>query len=61
MVLEKNGDDQLDHVCARNEEALHTVEEDRDILLRIKKRKANWIGHILHMKRLLKHKLLKER
>jgi len=47
--------------CVRNEEVLHTVKEDRNILLRIKKRKTNWIGHILHMKRLPKHKLLKER
>jgi len=43
----------------RNEEALHTVKEERNILLRIKKRKAKWIGHILHMKCLLKHRLLK--
>jgi len=60
MVLQKNGDDQLDQMCVRNEEALHTV-KDRNILLRIKKRKANSIGHILHMKCLLKHRLLKER
>jgi len=40
--------------CVRNEEALHTVKEERNILLRIKKRRAKWIGHILHMKCLLK-------
>jgi len=34
-----------DHV--RNEEVLHTVNEDRNILYTIKGRKANWIGHIL--------------
>ena len=45
----------------RNKEALHTVKEGRNILLRIKKRKAKWIGHILHMKCLPKHRLLKER
>jgi hypothetical protein len=30
-----------------NEEVLHRVKEDRDILHTIKRRKANWIGHIL--------------
>ena len=34
-----------DHV--RNEEVLLTVNEQRDILHEIRKRKANWIGHIL--------------
>jgi hypothetical protein len=33
-----------DHV--RNEEALLTVKEQRNILHEISKRKANWIGHI---------------
>jgi len=31
----------------RNEEVLLTVEEQRNILQEISKRKANWIGHIL--------------
>ena len=35
-----------DHV--RNEEVLLTVSEQRNILREIRKRKANWIGHILH-------------
>jgi hypothetical protein len=30
-------------------------EEERNILHKIKGRKANWIGHILHMNCLLKH------
>ena len=34
-----------DHV--RNEEVLHRVNEQRNILHEIRKRKANWIGHIL--------------
>jgi hypothetical protein len=34
-----------DHV--RNEEVLLTVKEKRNILHEIRKRKANWIGHIL--------------
>jgi len=34
-----------DHV--RNEEVLLTVNEQRNILHEISKRKANWIGHIL--------------
>jgi hypothetical protein len=35
-----------DHV--RNEEVLLRVNEQRNILHEISKRKANWIGHILH-------------
>ena len=40
-----------DHV--RNEEVLLTVNEQRNILHEIRKRKANWIGHILRRNCLL--------
>ena len=40
-----------DHV--RNEEVLLRVNEQRNILHEIRKRKANWIGHILHRNCLL--------
>ena len=40
-----------DHV--RNEDVLLRVKEQRNILREIRKRKANWIGHILHRNRLL--------
>jgi hypothetical protein len=40
-----------DHV--RNEEVLLRVKEQRNILLEIRKRKAIWIGHILHRNYLL--------
>jgi hypothetical protein len=36
-------------------EVLHRVKEERNILQKIKRRKANWIGHILHRNCLLKH------
>jgi hypothetical protein len=39
----------------RNEEVLHRVKEERNILHTIKRRKANWIGHILSRNCLLKH------
>jgi hypothetical protein len=39
----------------RNEIVLYTVKEDRNILHKIKRKKANWIGHILHGNCLLKH------
>jgi hypothetical protein len=42
-----------DHV--RNEEVLHRVKEERNIVHTIKRRKANWIGHILCRNCLLKH------
>jgi hypothetical protein len=32
----------------RNEEVLHRDSEDRNILHTVKRRKANWSGHILH-------------
>ena len=41
-----------DHV--RNEEVLLQVNEQRNILLTIRKRKANWIGHMLRRNCLLK-------
>ena len=41
-----------DHVS--NEEVLLSVNEQRNILHEIRKRKANWIGHILRRKCLLK-------
>jgi hypothetical protein len=39
----------------RNEEVLHRVKEERNVLHTIKRRKANWIGHILRRNCLLKH------
>ena len=41
-----------DHV--RNEQVLLRVNEQRNILHEIRKRKANWIGHILRRNGLLK-------
>jgi hypothetical protein len=38
-----------------NEEVLHRVKEERNILHTIKRREANWIGHILRRNCLLKH------
>ena len=38
----------------RNEEVLLRVNEQRNILHEIRKRKANWIGHILRRNGLLK-------
>jgi hypothetical protein len=39
----------------RNEELLHRVKEERNILHTIKRRKANWTGDILRRNCLLKH------
>jgi hypothetical protein len=36
-------------------EVLHRVKEERNILHAIKRRKANWIGHILRRNCLIKH------
>jgi hypothetical protein len=48
-----NGEDSwTDHV--RNEEVLLGVQEQRNILQEIRKRKANWIAHILRRNCLLR-------
>jgi hypothetical protein len=39
----------------RNEEVLQRVKEEKNIVHTIKRRKANWIGHILRRNCLLKH------
>jgi hypothetical protein len=39
----------------KNEEASHRVQEEKKILHTIKRRKPNWIGHILRRNRPLKH------
>jgi hypothetical protein len=39
----------------RNEEVMHRVKEERNILHAIKGRKGNWIGHILCRNCLLKN------
>jgi hypothetical protein len=39
----------------RNEEVLHRVKDEQNIVHTIKRRKANWIGHILRRNCLLKH------
>jgi hypothetical protein len=39
----------------RNVEVLHRVKVERNILRTIKRRKTNWIGHILRRNRLLTH------
>ena len=41
----------------KNEELLHRVKEERNMLHTIKRRKANWIDHILHRSCLLKHSI----
>jgi len=43
VVLERDGEDQLDRPCEK-EEALHRVKEERNILHTVRRRrKANWI------------------
>jgi hypothetical protein len=38
----------------RNEEVIYRIKEERNILHTIKRRKANWIGHILRINCILK-------
>jgi hypothetical protein len=53
-VLEKNGEDQFERSGGKNG-ALQTVKEKSKVVHRTKRRKANWIEHILHRNNLLKH------
>jgi hypothetical protein len=53
VVLEKDGD-QLDWWCEKWGK-YYGVKEERNILHTIKRKKADWIGHILRRKCLLKH------
>jgi hypothetical protein len=54
VELEKDGEDLwADRV--RNETALHKVKEKKNIIHTIKRRKTNWIDHILCRKGLIKH------
>jgi hypothetical protein len=54
VVLEKDGRiSGTDRV--RNEEVLHRVKEERNILHAVNRRKGNWIGHIWNSNCLLKH------
>jgi hypothetical protein len=39
----------------RNEEVLQRVKDERNILQTIKRRKTNWIGHILRNNCLIQH------
>jgi hypothetical protein len=45
----------------RNEEVLHRVKEERNILHTVKRRKDNWIGHILRTNCLLEHVIKRNR
>jgi hypothetical protein len=54
VVLEKNGEDQMNR-SVRIEEVLRRVKQERNILHTVERRKANWIGPILHRNCLLKH------
>jgi hypothetical protein len=39
----------------RNEEVLHRIKQERNILDTVKRRKADWIAHIVRRNCLLKH------
>jgi hypothetical protein len=54
VALENNGEYQLDRSCEKWR-SITRVKEDRNILHTIKRRKANWIGHILRRNCLLEH------
>jgi hypothetical protein len=54
VVLEKDGKISLT-VCVSNEAVLHRVKQERNMIHTVTRREANWIGHILRRKCILKH------
>jgi len=54
VVLEKDGEDRLGRSCEKNE-MFHNVNEEMYVPDTLKRRKVNWIGHILRRNCLLKH------
>jgi hypothetical protein len=54
MVLERDGGRSVGPIV-REKKKYYSVKGDRDILHRVKRRKANWIGHILCRNCLLEH------
>ena len=54
VELEKAGEDQLDHSCAKMEK-YYRANDDRNILHKIERRKDNWISQIVCRNYLLKH------
>jgi hypothetical protein len=54
VVLEKDGEDELDRSCEKRRGA-EIVKKERNILRTVKRREVNCIGHILHRNWLLKH------
>ena len=46
--------------CVRNEDVLHRVKKDRNMLRKVNGREGIWIGHML-LRNCLKNTLLKER
>jgi hypothetical protein len=49
------GDEENSRIYRVRNEVSQRVKEDGNIVRTTKRRKANWIGHILHRKCLLKH------
>ena len=54
MVLEKDGEDELDQSYQKCR-SIHTIKEAVNILYTLKRRKADWIGHILRRNCLKEH------
>ena len=48
VVLEKDGEDQLDRLCEKKNRKCYIVKKEMRIVHTIKRGKATWIGHILH-------------
>ena len=53
-MLEKDGEDQLDRSCEKWR-SVAEIQGGKEYHTHNKRRKANWIGHILHRNCLLKH------
>jgi hypothetical protein len=54
VVPDKQGEDHLERSCEKQKE-LYRIKDVRNIIQTIKRKKENWIGHMVGRNRLLKH------
>jgi hypothetical protein len=55
VVLEKDGEDQVDLSCEERSTCLRVVSDESNIVHNTRRKKFNWIGRILRRNCLLKH------
>jgi hypothetical protein len=60
VVLKKDGKNQFNRSGKKSSEVFQRIKDERNIIHTIKRRKVNWIGHILRRNLLLNSALKKK-